>query len=109
MVLVVLIMLSGLVAAQVKKVLFERHQSRNEMQYLQAERLADAGLLIAQQQLASNPDWDGIVWKIPAGSIHQTNSGVVTITVDEQKRFHVVAQYPSNFEPPYQVTRTRKY
>ena len=62
MVLVVLLILSGVLASQVKRVLSERRQSRNEMAYLQAERLADAGMLLAMEQLSKDPNWPGTTW-----------------------------------------------
>lgn len=81
MVLVVLLILSSVLASQVKRVLAERRQCRNELDYLQTERLADAGLLLANEQLHQDPNWTGTTWELPAGIIDQTKSGRVSIVV----------------------------
>ncbi len=103
----VLVVLSGIMAQQVRRVVMERRQMRNEVTFLQAEKLADAGLLLAQKSKSKDPAWIGLIWNLPAGAIHQTNSAEVVITVQVDS-CTVVARYPANAEIPFQVTRTRK-
>ncbi|RLT08692.1 MAG: hypothetical protein DWI22_07490 [Planctomycetota bacterium] len=106
-VIAVLVILAGIMAQQVRRVLMERRQMRNEVAYLQTEKLADAGLLLAQKSKSKDPAWLGLTWNLPPGSIHQTNSAEVVITVQDDS-CTVVARYPANAEIPFQVTRTRK-
>ena len=103
----VLVVLAGIIAQQVRRVLMERRQMRNEVAYLQAEKLADAGLLFAQKSRSSDPAWTGLTWNLPPGSIHQTNSAEVVLSVQDHL-CTAVARYPLNAEIPFQVTRTRK-
>ena len=85
----------------------ERRQMRNEVDYMQTEKLAEAGLLLAQSAKAKDPAWSGVTWNLQPGSIHQTNSAEVVITLQEES-CTVIARYPTNAEIPFQVTRTRK-
>ncbi len=103
----VLVILAGIMAQQVRRVLMERRQMRNETAYLQAEKLADAGLLLAENSRFKDPAWTGLTWNLPPGSIHQTNSAEVVIAVQDDS-CTVVARYPANADIPFQVTRTRK-
>ena len=103
----VLVILAGIMAQQTRRVVMERRQMRNEVAYLQAEKLAEAGMLLAQTSKTKDPAWSGTTWNLQPGSIHQTNSAEVVITVQEEL-CTVVARYPTNAEIPFQVTRTRK-
>jgi len=103
----VLAILAGILAQQTRRVVMERRQMRNEVAYLQTEKLAEAGLLLAQTSKAKDPAWSGVTWNLLPGSIHQTNSAEVVITVQEES-CTVIARYPTNAEIPFQVTRTRK-
>ena len=105
--LAVLAIFAGVIAQQTRRVLMERRQMRDEVAFLQTEKLADAGMLLARKSKVEDPAWMGLTWNLPAGAIHQTNSAVVVITVQEDS-CTVVARYPSNTEIPFQVTRTRK-
>ena len=105
--LAVLVILAGIMAQQVRRVLMERRQMRNEIAYLQTEKLAEAGLTIAQKSISKDPEWIGLTWNLPPGEIHQTNSAEVVITLKDDS-WTVVARYPANAEIPFQVTRTRK-
>ena len=104
--MVVLMILAGLIAQQVSRALSDRRHSRQQVLHLQTEKLADAGLFLAATSYAADPAWTGTTWKIPVGSIHQTNSAEVTIRVQEGN-CTVVSRYPANTEIPFQVTRTR--
>ena len=103
----VLVILAGIMTQQVRRVLMERRQMRNETAYLQTEKLADAGLLLAEKSRSKDPAWTGLTWNLPPGSIHQTNSAEIVITVQDDS-CTVVARYPTNADIPFQVTRTRK-
>ena len=103
----VLVILAGIMAQQVRRVLMERRQMRNEVAYLQTDKLADAGFMLAQKSKSKDPAWMGITWNLPSGAIHQTNSAEVVITVQDDS-CTVVARYPANADIPFQVTRTRK-
>ncbi|MBC7965377.1 MAG: hypothetical protein H7Z17_05560 [Fuerstia sp.] len=103
----VLVILAGIMAQQVRRVLMERRQMRNEVAYLQTEKLADAGFMLARKSRSKDPAWTGFTWNLPPGSIHQTNSAEVVITVQDDS-CTVVARYPVNAEIPFQITRTRK-
>ena len=103
----VLVILAGIMAQQTRRVLMERRQMRNETAYLQAEKLADAGVLLAENSRFKDPAWTGLTWNLPPGSIHQTNSAEVVIAVQDDS-CTVVARYPANADIPFQVTRTRK-
>lgn len=108
MVMIVLLLLSSLVLLQVRRVLTDRRQSRQEMLSLQAQHLAEAGLMRASMSRLRTPDYPGEVWEIPSGIIHQTNSATVVIETDDDNTCRVVARYPANSETPVQVTRSRR-
>lgn len=103
----VLVVLAGIMAQQVRRVLMERRQMQNEIAHLQAEKLAEAGLMLARQKRAADPNWISVTWTLPPGKIHKTNSAEVVIYMQENN-CTVVARYPANTEIPFQVTRTRK-
>ncbi len=103
----VLAILAGILAQQTRRVVMERRQMRNEVAYLQTEKLAEAGWLLARTSKAKDPAWSGVTWNLQPGSIHQTNSAEVVIKVQEES-CSIVARYPTNSEIPFQVTRTRK-
>ncbi len=105
--LVTLLILSAMFAQYTRRVLMERRQFRNEMLHQQAEKLADAGLQMAEQSRKKDPAWIGVTWNLPPGEIHQTNSAEVVIRMQDDS-CTVVARYPSNIDIPFQVTRKRK-
>jgi len=105
--MVTLLILAGLLGQHVRRVLMERRQFRQEVLHLQAEKLADAGIEVAASEWRNNPSWSGMIWNIPSGKIHQTNSAEVVIRMQDDI-CTVVARYPVNSEIPFQVTRTRK-
>lgn len=105
--LVVLMILAGLIAQHVNRALGDRRHSRQQVLHLQTEKLAEAAMTLAVQSYSADPAWTGFTWKVPAGSIHQTNSAEVTIGVQDGT-CTVISRYPANTDIPYQVTRTRK-
>lgn len=104
MVIVVLMLMSGLILAFVQRALSDRRQVRLELEYRQAVQVAMAGVQRARVQRSNNRDYDGEVWTIPAGRIHQTNSAEVTIRVSGSQA-EVIARYPAEQDIPFQVTR----
>lgn len=105
MVLVVLLLLSGMVVAFVRRAIVDRRQMRNEFEHQQAIQLADAGVDVLRHSSQASSDYAGETWEILAGTIHQTNTGKVVISVKDQAAT-VTARYPANAENPFQVTRT---
>ncbi len=59
MAIAVLAILAGIMAQQTRRVLMERRQMRNEVAYLQTEKLADAGLLLAEKSKVERSGMDG--------------------------------------------------
>lgn len=108
MVIVILIVLSGIAAQTVRRVMLERRQFRIEALRQQTIQLVEAGFRLARQSRDQNAAWDGVVWNIPAGQIHQTNSGSVDIRI-QNDICTVTARYPDNSEIPVQITRIRKF
>lgn len=107
-VLLVLTLLGGIIAAQVSRTLLLRRQVENELNYLQAEKLAEAGLLLAQSRLKSDVSWQGENWEIPIGVVDDAHSGAVQISVTQNGWVHVNSIYPLNDERQFQVTRKGK-
>lgn len=105
--LLTLLILAGMLGQHVRRVLMERRQFRQEVLHLQAEKLAAAGIELASSSWQKDPTWSGTTWKLPEGTIHQTNSAEVVIRLQDET-CTVVARYPANADIPFQVTRTRK-
>ena len=109
MVMLVLLLLSGMMASQVRRVLSDRRQSRQETFHLQAEHLAQAGLIKAAAAWNTEEEYRGEDWNLPAGIIHQTNSAAVQISISDDGECRVIARYPANYEVPFQVTRMQRF
>lgn len=107
MVIVVLLILLGMLVAHVRLTLNERRQMQNELQYQQTLELAKAGVLLVKSH-QDDPAWTGMRWEVGAGQIHQTNHGVVEITVRPDRTWKVTARYPLNAAYPFQVTQSGK-
>jgi hypothetical protein len=105
--LVTLLIFSAMISQSVRRVLLERRQFRNEILGVQAEQLAETALRMAGTQRMQDPTWSGMVWELPVGMIHQTNSARVVIEMQDDV-CKVIVRYPTNRELPVQVTRTRK-
>lgn len=105
--LVVLVVLAGMLGQHVRRVLMDRRQFRQEAMHLQAEKLASAGLDLAVAARLEDPEWSGMNWNLPVGTIHQTNSAEVVIGIQDDV-CTVVARYPANLDIPFKVTRIRK-
>lgn len=102
--MVVLLVTSLLIAQYVRRAVNDRRQTRVEADRMQAQSLAEAGLLVAATAVANDPTWTGTEWNLPAGTVHQTNTGSVVISLKDGL-CTVVARYPSNSSSPIQVTR----
>ncbi|MFN9719090.1 MAG: hypothetical protein ACK58L_10375 [Planctomycetota bacterium] len=104
MAVVVLVIVSLLVSQYVRRALNDRRYTRSEAERLQAESLADAGLQWAQTSLGADGSWPGTTWELPKGTISQTKTGRVTISV-KNGTCTVIARYPADSTTPVQVTR----
>lgn len=104
-VLAAMLIVSTIWVSWTRRALADRRQLREQILQQQTERLVQAGLLIVRQNLQQNASWTGTSLVVPAGVIHQTNSGELTISV-QSGQFTVTARYPSQEEIPYKVTRT---
>ncbi len=104
-VLIVLMLITGLIAQYARRALADRRQMRVMLQQQQAIHLANAGIARMRKRVQADPEFTEDSWNIPAGKIHQTNTGTVQITVQEGKAI-IVARYPANNEHPVRVTRT---
>lgn len=104
MVLVVLLLLSSMIAAFVRRAVSDRRQMRAQFYQQQTQQLVEAGIQLALQK-SKDASYAGEEWEIPAGLIHQTNSGFVGISLKGEAAT-VVARYPVNSDNPHQITRT---
>ena len=102
--MVVLLVTSLLIAQYVRRAINDRRQTRVEADRIQAESLAEAGLLVAAKAVSKDPAWTGTQWNLSAGVVHQTNTGSVVISFKDGL-CTVVARYPANSKSPIQVTR----
>lgn len=105
MVLVVLMLMAGILAQLVRRAVADRRQIRQESFHQQTIELAFAGVIRVTAKHRSDGEYSGEIWNVPAGQIHQTNSGQVEISIDGDSAV-IVARYPSNLEHPVQVTKT---
>ena len=106
--LVTLLIVSTLLAQYTRRVLMERRQYRQEILHQQAEKLAEAGLQLAEDSRSNDPAWTGVTWNLQPGEIHQTNSADVAIQVQDDI-CTVTVRYPTNNNSFLcKVTRTRK-
>ena len=105
MVLLVLILLAALLAEFVRRGMTDNRQMRRELHQQQAQQLAVAGIDTLNSKLAADASYAGETWEIPAGIIHQTNTGQVVISIDDTTAT-VIARYPNNLDQPVQVTKT---
>lgn len=108
MVIVVLVLLSVLAAAQIQRVVKERRQMRTEIEYLQTQQLAEAGLVRAESARKLSAEYQGETWEVPPGVIHQTKSAQVVIRFTDTGECSSTARYPIHSETPLQVTRFRR-
>ncbi len=105
MVLVVLMLMSGLIAAFVRRAVADRQQMKQELEYRQTVELSAAGVLRAKLRMAADDGYKGESWQVAEDVIHETKFGVVEISVSDNVAT-VTAQYPTNREIPFKVTRT---
>ncbi|APZ91759.1 hypothetical protein [Fuerstiella marisgermanici] len=107
MVLVVLILMSGLVAEFVRRAVTDRRQMQRELEHRQTRLLAVAGLERAQRMVAADTEYTGETWQIADGVFNQTKSAVVKISISDGMTT-ATAQYPTDQEIPFKVTRTAR-
>lgn len=112
-VLAVVVLMSGLLLAHARGVIAKRQQIRQDVRYLQTQKLAEAGVLLAGVLSADRADtesddgqeWN---WNLAPGSIHQTNSGRLTISMTETGDYSVRATWGLDDARPLRVTQTGK-
>lgn len=109
--LVALVIVMALIGALVQGTLRARRQLHVERDRRQAELLLQAGLDRASLRLASETDYRGESWELPAESITGGGSGLVTIETsreaeDQPWQIHVVAEYPTGSERSIRRSRT---
>ncbi|MEZ6132220.1 MAG: hypothetical protein R3C59_26465 [Planctomycetaceae bacterium] len=104
-VVVVLMLIMALVAQYTRQAMADRRQLRVELRAQQTVQLAEAGILRLRQQRSTDTGYSGETWNLPAGTIHQTNSARVTISIQDNAAT-VVALYPVNSPNPLKITRT---
>ena len=105
MVLVVLMLMSGLVAAFVRRAVSDRRQMYRELDHRQTILLAVAGLDRARRKSKADASYVEESWQIAAGEFNQTKSGVVAISIKNGVAT-ATASYPTEYEIPFKVTRT---
>ncbi|MEQ9409685.1 MAG: hypothetical protein RIK87_18260 [Fuerstiella sp.] len=104
MVLIVLLLMSGLIAEFIRRAISDRRQMRQEQQHCQTVQLARAGVTRLFLKRREDSAWAGDSWQIPAGTIHQSHSGLVETSVRDRTAT-ITATYPANAEIPFRVTR----
>ena len=110
--LVCLILAATLVTITTRTALLEWRSAREETYRLQAAWLVDSGIERARARLASDVDYTGESWQIPAKTFNQNRDAVVRIevsTVDaqpEQRTIRVQADYPD--DPVHRVRKTKE-
>jgi hypothetical protein len=110
-VLVCLVVITMIGAGLLRLVSSQRVMIRGEERGMQSEWLAESGIERAVARLASDPEYRGETWSIPADALGGPSPGVVSIKVgplrDERVRRLVTVQadYPSD---PEQRVRTTK-
>lgn len=105
--LAVVVLMSGLLLGRAKAIMAVHRQSRQELCHHQAGYLADAGLAMAAEHWKQTGEAWEFTWELPPGTIHETNSARVAITVDGNGQCQVHASYPTNSNLLAQVTRNR--
>ena len=107
LVIVILIMITAMTAELVHRTMTDRRQVRREHELQQAVQLAESGLLIAENQLAADPEYSGQTIEFPAGALHASHTGQLRISVKDNV-VKATARYPDQSDSPVQITRTRK-
>jgi type II secretory pathway component PulK len=109
--LVCLVIIMALIGSLLQGTLRARRQLHAERDRRQAELLLQAGLDRAALRLASETDYHGESWQLPAESITGSGAGLVTIEASRQGedkpwQIHVVAEYPTGSELSVRRSRT---
>ena len=93
-----------------RQIVDEQRRLTSQQNRMQAIRLAEAGVLRARTQLASDLTFTKDNWSVPASMLGGTHSGDVRIRVhpaDESgsARCEVIAEYPADVLRRAQITR----
>jgi Tfp pilus assembly protein PilX len=108
-VLVVIALMAGLLLARAKNTISRHRHTRHDAQHLQTTQLANAGMRIAERAWQDSTEPFQFEWELLPGTVHQTNSGRVTIVTTADGDCTVVAQFPTNVDLPFRVTRTQGF
>lgn len=99
-VLICLVVIALICGVLLKAVLAGRERLRGEERRIQAEWLVESGLERAAARLATDAEYSGETWDIPAEELGGPHAGLVKITVDRPgttpatRHVHVQADYP---------------
>lgn len=109
--LVCLVIVMALIGGLLQGTLRARRQLHVERDRRQTELLLHAGIDRAALRLATEADYRGETWALPAESILGSGAGQVTIEAsreadDRPWQVHVVAEYPAGSELSIRRSRT---
>jgi hypothetical protein len=90
--------------------LAQHRRLQTEHMRLQTARLAEAGLRRAVLRRASDPQYEGEVWQVPADAFGKSRTARVTIQVNQSAGnramiYEAVAQFPASAKRRAQVTK----
>lgn len=80
--MIAILLASAVGAAVLKTSLADRQVVQSQQDRLQADWLAESGLARADARLASDPEYRGETWTIPAGELGDLARGSVVIRVE---------------------------
>jgi hypothetical protein len=99
-----------MIASMLQNAISGRRHLRAERDRRQAELLVQAGADRAASLLASEPDFRGDTWNLPAAAIVGSGAGRVTTEVTraaaESLQVRVVAEYPTDRDFPVRRSHT---
>lgn len=107
-VIVCMAVVMGIVGTLLRGALSARRQLRVDRDLRQVELLLDAGVDRAAAKLATDPDYEGETWSIPADQILSAGAGKVVIEIPDASpptdsesddapqlcQVHIAAEYP---------------
>ena len=107
-VIVCMAVVMGIVGTLLRGALSARRQLRVDRDLRQVELLLDAGVDRAAAKLATDPDYEGETWSIPADEIINAGAGKVVIAIPDAsppadsesddapqlRQVHIAAEYP---------------
>ena len=109
--LVCLLIVTSIVGSMLQSALRARRQLHAERNCRQAELLLEAGANRAAARLASEPDFRGDTWNLPAEAIVGHGDGRVTTEISRNEaseawQLRVIAEYPLGRDFPIRRSHT---